>query len=181
MMHKAWSSIEEVPYCFARSSIKFDGHTGGKIDDFESYLRLLGRSQLSNPSDLPCFLWNTQNGHPTVHTARIGNEWVLSQHCGYWCPGKAISIHGTEYIFIISNQKHRRYYILLLTALGNKVMFCKKKLSSCLKVNTRLCLWRCTTSNFIKRMLCKLHCQIKKITSAEMLQTIGLLSQYWLW
>ena len=33
MMHKAWSSIEEVPYCFARSSIKFHGHTGRKIDD----------------------------------------------------------------------------------------------------------------------------------------------------
>ena len=32
MLHKAWSSIEEVPYCFARSSIKFHGHTGGKID-----------------------------------------------------------------------------------------------------------------------------------------------------
>ena len=25
MLHKAWSSIEEVPYCFARSSIKFQG------------------------------------------------------------------------------------------------------------------------------------------------------------
>ena len=33
MMHKAWRSIEEVPYCFSRSSIKFHGHTGGKIDD----------------------------------------------------------------------------------------------------------------------------------------------------
>ena len=33
MMHKAWCSIEEVPYCFSRSSIKFHGHTGGKIDD----------------------------------------------------------------------------------------------------------------------------------------------------
>ena len=27
MMHKAWSSIEEVPYCFSRSSVKFQGHT----------------------------------------------------------------------------------------------------------------------------------------------------------
>ena len=27
MLHKAWSSIEEVPYCFPRSSIKFQGHT----------------------------------------------------------------------------------------------------------------------------------------------------------
>ena len=33
MMDKAWSSKEEVPYSFARSSIKFDGHTGGIIDD----------------------------------------------------------------------------------------------------------------------------------------------------
>ena len=29
-MHKAWSSIEEVPYCFSRSSLKFQGHTGKK-------------------------------------------------------------------------------------------------------------------------------------------------------
>ena len=27
MLHKAWSSIEEVPYCFWRSSVKFQGHT----------------------------------------------------------------------------------------------------------------------------------------------------------
>ena len=30
MIHKAWSSIEEVPYCFSRSSVKFQGHTGQK-------------------------------------------------------------------------------------------------------------------------------------------------------
>ena len=30
MMHKAWSSIEKMPYCFSRSSIKFQGHTGPK-------------------------------------------------------------------------------------------------------------------------------------------------------
>ena len=53
MMHIAWSSIEEVPYCFWRSSVKFQGHR--KIDDLNPiWVRLLGRSQLSNPSDLPC-------------------------------------------------------------------------------------------------------------------------------
>ena len=36
MMHKAWSSIEEVPYCFSMSSIKFQGHTGQNITDFDS-------------------------------------------------------------------------------------------------------------------------------------------------
>ena len=28
IMHKAGCSIEEVPYYFSRSSIKFQGHTG---------------------------------------------------------------------------------------------------------------------------------------------------------
>ena len=32
---KAWSSVEEVPYYFSRSSIKIQGHTGDKIADFE--------------------------------------------------------------------------------------------------------------------------------------------------
>ena len=35
MMHKAWCGIWEVPYCFSRSSLKFQGHTGRKIDDFD--------------------------------------------------------------------------------------------------------------------------------------------------
>ena len=30
MLHKAWSSIEEVPYCFWRSSVKFQGHSAKK-------------------------------------------------------------------------------------------------------------------------------------------------------
>ena len=51
----AWCSIEELPYYISRSYIKFQGHTGWKIDDLDQiWTRLLGRSQLSNPSDLPC-------------------------------------------------------------------------------------------------------------------------------
>ena len=48
-----------MPYCFSRSSIKFQGHTGRRIDDLNPiWVRLLGRSQLSNPSDLPCYILN---------------------------------------------------------------------------------------------------------------------------
>ena len=36
MMHKAWSSIEEVPYYFSRSSIKFQGHIALEIVEFDS-------------------------------------------------------------------------------------------------------------------------------------------------
>ena len=35
MKHKNWSSIEEVPYYFSRSSIKFQGHMGQKFADFD--------------------------------------------------------------------------------------------------------------------------------------------------
>ena len=111
MLHKAWSSIEEVPYCFWRSSVQFQGHTALKILKFDpnwvfpdcnsslnspmatkcctkletakercpivfqghpsnfkvtryktspiltqiGHFRTVGRSQLSNPSDLPCY------------------------------------------------------------------------------------------------------------------------------
>ena len=102
MMHRTWSSIVEVPYCFSRSYIKFQGHTALKIIEFDpnwafpdcnsslnspmamkcctkletakegcpfvfqghpsnfkvlpqiGHFRTIGRSQLSNPSDLPC-------------------------------------------------------------------------------------------------------------------------------
>ena len=35
MMNKAWSSIEEVPYCFSRSSGKIQGHTALKSVQFD--------------------------------------------------------------------------------------------------------------------------------------------------
>ena len=34
-MHIAWCCLEEVPYCFSRSSVKFQGHTALKIVEFD--------------------------------------------------------------------------------------------------------------------------------------------------
>ena len=109
-MHRAWSTIVEVPHCISRSYVKFQGHTALKIVKFDpnwafpdcysslnspmamkcytkletakercpivvqghpssfkvtryktspmltqiGRFRTIGRSQLSNPSDLPC-------------------------------------------------------------------------------------------------------------------------------
>ena len=59
MMHQAWCTNEEVPYCFTRSSMKFQVHASWKINDLNPFwVRLLVRSQLSYPSDLPCFIFN---------------------------------------------------------------------------------------------------------------------------
>ena len=35
MMHIAWCCLEELPYCFWRSSVKFQGHTALKIVEFD--------------------------------------------------------------------------------------------------------------------------------------------------
>ena len=35
MMHKAWCGIGEVPYCFSRSPVKYQGHIGQKIANFD--------------------------------------------------------------------------------------------------------------------------------------------------
>ena len=35
MMHIAWQCLGEVPYCFWRSSVKFQGHTAVKIVEFD--------------------------------------------------------------------------------------------------------------------------------------------------
>ena len=35
MLHKAWNSKGKMPYSFPRSSIKFQGHTGQNITDFD--------------------------------------------------------------------------------------------------------------------------------------------------
>ena len=35
MLHKAWNSKGEMPYCFPRSSIKFQDHTVENITDFD--------------------------------------------------------------------------------------------------------------------------------------------------
>ena len=49
MMHKAWRSIEEVPYCFSKSSIKLQGHYGPQNRRVESNFSKITRrgSQLS--------------------------------------------------------------------------------------------------------------------------------------
>ena len=35
MLHKAWNSKGEMPYCFSRSSVKFQGHTGQSTTNFD--------------------------------------------------------------------------------------------------------------------------------------------------
>ena len=89
MMHKAWSSIEGVPYCFPRSSVKFQGHTGQIITDFDTNWGFLDCNLSLN---LPMALkWFTKldvverrcpiivRGHPSnFKSHRLKNLWFES-------------------------------------------------------------------------------------------------------
>ena len=68
-----------MPYYFSRSYIKFQGHTGWKINDLDQiWARLLGQSQLSNPSDLPCSRSSVKfQGHTTLNIAEFDPDWAF--------------------------------------------------------------------------------------------------------
>ena len=60
MMYKAWSSTEEVFYCFSMWSIKFQDHTGQEIADFDPNWAF---PYYNSRFDLPMALkWCTQLG-----------------------------------------------------------------------------------------------------------------------
>ena len=54
MMHKAWSDIEKVSYCFSRSSVKFQGHRDKKLP----ILTRIERFRTVTPVWIHPWLWN---------------------------------------------------------------------------------------------------------------------------
>ena len=54
MMHKAWSSIKQVPYCFSRWYIKLQGHTAKKSYNLTQF----GRFRTVTPVWIHWRVWN---------------------------------------------------------------------------------------------------------------------------
>ena len=54
-MHKAWSGMDEVPYCFSRSSVKFHSYTAQKA----FILTQIGRLQTVTPIPIHQWLGNS--------------------------------------------------------------------------------------------------------------------------
>ena len=54
MIHKAWCCLEEEPYCFSRSSVKFQGHKGQKLP----ILTRIERFRTVTPVWIHPWLWN---------------------------------------------------------------------------------------------------------------------------
>ena len=73
MMHKAWSSIEEVPYCCSRSYVKLQGHTALKMVEFDPNWAFPDcNSSLNSPMAMKCCT--------TLETAKERCPFVFQGH-----------------------------------------------------------------------------------------------------
>ena len=107
MMHKAWSSIEEVPYCFSRSSIKFQGHTGQKNANFDPNWAFPDRNSILNSQ--MAMKWCTKLGVaqkrcPIVFSCDQAALWMVQSVCPSVCPSVRLSVrlsHLFDYVPII--------------------------------------------------------------------------------
>ena len=100
MMHKAWSSIVEVPYCFSRSSVKFQGHTALKIVEFDPKWAFPDcNSSLNSPMAMRCCtkLETAKErcpivfqGHPSnFKVTRYKTSPILTQIGRFWTIGQS--------------------------------------------------------------------------------------------
>ena len=77
IMHKARRGIEEVPYCFSRSSVKFQGHARQKNSDFYPNW---GYSDCNLSLNSPMAMkWGTKpiifQGHQISRSHGLKNHW----------------------------------------------------------------------------------------------------------
>ena len=100
MIHRAWSSIAEVPYCFSRSYVKFQGHTALKIVEFDPNWAFLDcNSSLNSPMAMKCctkletakercpFVFQ---GHPSnFKVTRYKTSLILTQIGRFWTIGQS--------------------------------------------------------------------------------------------
>ena len=100
MMHRAWSSIVEVPYCFSRSSVKFQGRTALKIVEFDPNWSFPDcNSSLNSPMAMKCCtkLETAKercpiifHGHPSnFKVTRDKTSPILTQIGRFWTIGRS--------------------------------------------------------------------------------------------
>ena len=85
MMHKTWSSIEEVPYCFWMSSVKFQGHMGQKKHRFRPQI---GGFRAVTLVWIHWWLWNDAQHRSGAllffKVTRQISRWHGTKNCRFW-------------------------------------------------------------------------------------------------
>ena len=110
MMHKAWISIEEVSYCFSRSSVKFQGHMALKIVKFDPDWAFPDCNSSLNfyrwlRNAAPSLKWHRRGALLFLTATKQLYEWYFLSICLSVCPSVCPS-HLFDYVsIIVSSQK----------------------------------------------------------------------------
>ena len=94
MMHRAWSSIVEVPYCFSRSYVKFQGHTALKFVEFDpNWAFPDSNSSLNSPMAMKCCtkLETAKERCPIVFSCDQAALQMVFSVCPSVCPSVRLS------------------------------------------------------------------------------------------
>ena len=94
MMHRAWCCLGKVPYCFSRSSVKFQGHMAKKIIDFDPNLAFPDcNSRLNSPAATKCAQSLKQHRRGAILYFKVIHQISRSHRTtnGQFCPELGVS------------------------------------------------------------------------------------------
>ena len=107
MIHRAWSSIVEVPYCFSISYVKLQGHTALKIVEFDPNWAFPDcNSSLNTPMAMKCCtkLETAKESCPIYYQGHPSNfkvTWyktspILTQIGRFWTIGRSQLLNPSD-------------------------------------------------------------------------------------
>ena len=100
MTHIASRSIEEVLYCFSRSSVKFEDHTGQKIDDLAAIWAFADDNPSFNLQTKKLLILNRIEHSQTVNShlnSQISKKWYQKFELAYKILPYCISMSFTKF------------------------------------------------------------------------------------
>ena len=136
MMQKAWSSIEKVPYCFSRSSVKFQGHTGQKIADFDPNRAFLDcNSSLNSPMalkwctklDVTGALLFSEVIHQISRSHGLKNRWFWSNLSKITRPVAAIKSLRFALLFLMWNWSNNAFRLYDTDSFCKSILVCSQE------------------------------------------------------
>ena len=126
MMHRAWSSIVEVPCCFSRSYVKFQGHTALKIVEFDPNWAFPDcNSSLNSPMAMKCCTGLETakercsivfQGHPSnFKVTRYKTSPILTQIGRFWTTGRSQLSNPSDLPCLRFHKKNTMHCLKILT------------------------------------------------------------------
>ena len=132
MMNIAWYYLEEVPYCFSRSSVKFQGHTAQLQFEFTKGYEMMHKAW-SSIEEVPYCFWRPSikfQGHPALKTVEFDPNWgfpgcnssLNSPMAIKWCTRLEVASKKCSIVF----QGHPSNFKVMAQKSESEYVYCHK-------------------------------------------------------